>query len=344
MRLLLVANPTARTGRAQQRIEDAKRRLESRGPRVEFLSTLPQGRTVAALEARLRTGPVDLVIAMGGDGTFAEVAKGIMAAGSPCAMALIPSGTANDQAKSLGISTDPEDLNAVLEVILAGHLLALDVGRVERLGDGGAVQDADYFFDCVGWGMQADVLKVRNEDREIAERIPLIRELYRDQVVYAGAALNRYLASWVEPTKFGAEVIVDGQPHHLNDLTDIIVNGTAVYAGAWILDRRSRPDDGLMELVPMVGRREMFSKGLRDLMAVPVWQEDLDVLGLEHSRSLSGKSFELSFRRPGRPVLATQIDGEEWKSGRNFRVEVLRGQLQLVTPAEFRPPWSSPSQ
>ena len=64
---------------------------------------------------------------------------------------------------------------------------------------------------------------------------------------------RRVEPSFVEPTKFDAEILCDGQLHRYEGLTDVIIGGTAVYAGAWIMDRASEPDDGKFELVPMQG-------------------------------------------------------------------------------------------
>jgi diacylglycerol kinase family enzyme len=73
----------------------------------EFFSTLPGGATVAALAQRLEPGDVARVIYLGGDGTFAETAKGIILAreqyGVDVPMGMLPMGTANDQGRSFGV-------------------------------------------------------------------------------------------------------------------------------------------------------------------------------------------------------------------------------------------------
>ena len=79
-RSLLVANPTARTGRAGKAIDAAMERLERARLRPEFFATLPDGATVPKLADRLEHGDIGRVIYLGGDGTFAETAKGIILA------------------------------------------------------------------------------------------------------------------------------------------------------------------------------------------------------------------------------------------------------------------------
>ena len=333
---LLVGNATAQSGKAAARIARARAGLTARGLEVALVPTEPCGRTVPTLTRRIDEGPVDLVVAVGGDGTFAEAAKGIVAAARRAPLALVPAGTANDQARSLGIPLD--DVDAALDVACAGAIMRLDVGEVQRLDAGRAV-DEQLFFDSVGFGFQAEVLKRRGEDRARVERVPLVRDLYRDYAVYAGALLDSYLKSFIEPTKLSAEVIADGRTVTFDAIIDLIVKNTAVYGGAWVLARDGRPDDGKMEVVPFVGRRELFTKMVSDLSTLPPLDQGLEVLGVERSRALSAERLEIMLRRPGRPEVRAQIDGEDWCEGRHFRVNVLPKLLEVVTPAGFVPPW-----
>ena len=60
---------------------------------------------------------------------------------------------------------------------------------------------------------------------------------------------------------------------------------------------------------------------------------------MERSRSFSASHIEIVLRRPARPDVCAQIDGEDWCQGRHFRVDVLPNALDVVTPAGFAPPW-----
>jgi diacylglycerol kinase family enzyme len=339
---ILVGNPTARSGRAEERIERALAAMKDRGWDVRFMPTQPEGRTPDVVRDAIDAGGVARVVYMGGDGTFAETAKGVLAAESLVPMGMLPSGTANDQGKSFGVSSDEGSLEKNLDTVAAGHLTQLDVGRIERL-DGDAVTRSDLFFDSAGFGLQAEILRKRNEDKELVEKIPLVRDIYRDQAVYAGALVDKYLKSFVEPPKFRLEVSADGRSYSYDGLIDVIIKATPVYGGAWILDRQTEPDDGLFELVPIAGRRDWFSKALRDLKDVPIWQEHLDELGIKHTEGFSGTTFELTFLRSGRPNVAAQIDGEEFPRGNRFRVYVDEQRLPLITPAGWTPPWRLPT-
>jgi len=334
---LLVGNPTAQSGRARELIDLALERLAARGVAAEHLPTAPGGATVGrvrdALDAR---DEVEVVIALGGDGTFNEVARGVLAAARPRAVGLIPAGTANDNATSFGLEPGVAGLDRALDAVVDGHVTRLDVGVATPIEPAGPALE---LFDSVGWGLMADVLARRNRDRATVEGVPLLRDVYRDEAVYAGAVLNRYLASWVEPTKFTAEAVLDGVAHRWEDLTDLVVSATPIYAGSWVLDRRAEPDDGRFEVVPIRGRRDWLVKALRDLATVQLLRDHLDWLGIDGSESHQAARIELTLTRAGREGVAAQLDGEEWTRGRRFRVEVRPRALALLTPAGFRPPW-----
>ena len=178
---LLVANPTAQSGKAEARISHVLDRMRQRGWSPEFLSTQPDRRTVTELATLLSQRRFDTVIYMGGDGTFAEVAKGLLSAGyidDHCPMGMLPSGTANDQGKSFGISSADEALEENLDIVEEGYQIKLDVGRIEAVGAGNLAVGIDMFFDSIGWGMNPDILSTRNRTREQIREIPLLREIY----------------------------------------------------------------------------------------------------------------------------------------------------------------------
>ena len=99
IRHLLVGNPTAQSGRNAARIVEARRLLDAGGLPHRFVATAPAGGTVGLVAAALAADPaLDVAVYMGGDGTFAEVAKAILASGraAEVRLGMLPTGTAND--------------------------------------------------------------------------------------------------------------------------------------------------------------------------------------------------------------------------------------------------------
>src|SRR5436305_38117 len=101
--IYVIYNPSAGRGRAKSRLEGLMSRLAGR---VVLASTDGPGHAeTLAYQAALNGCAV--VGAAGGDGTFHEVANGILRAANPaCALACLPIGSANDYAFAVGLQTD----------------------------------------------------------------------------------------------------------------------------------------------------------------------------------------------------------------------------------------------
>ena len=305
--------------------------LRDAGIAAELLPTLPGGKTVGAVKAALEAKPFDVVIAMGGDGTFREVAAGLYlsSARERTALGMMPTGTANDQGKSFGLEATPEALPRNVEVIAKGHETRLDVGVLHA----SASPEPTYFFDSAGWGLSARVLQQRNEDRRLVEQLGPLKEIYRDHAVYAGAFFKTFLESYVVDDKLRCVAILDGKRVELDGLTDLVVKNTRIYAGAWVLDKTSRHDDGAFELVPFRGKRDWASKAIVDLNGNPVTEEALNAIGVEHSKPMRASSMQLELIAPeGGAPLAAQIDGEEWPADPKVRIDVVPRALRLIVP------------
>jgi len=330
---LLVGNPTAQSGKNAERIEQAVRGLGVAGVACDVLATLPAGATIPAVADRLRGSSYRCVIAMGGDGTFREVASGLLESGraEEVSMAMLPTGTANDQGRSFGLDAGEGALARNLVVLVAGRETRLDAGKMVTSGR------QAWFFDSAGWGISARVLRARNEDRALVdEHAPLLKTLYRDHLVYAGALMRVFLESYVVDDTFSADIEAegaDGQRFVLDGLTDLIVKGTRVYGGAWVFDRTGRHDDGLFEMVPFRGKLDWMSKAIVDLDGNPVTEELLNAVGVEHSHPFRFSRATIRLTWPsGGAAPAAQIDGEEHPASDHATIEVVPRAIRLVVP------------
>jgi YegS/Rv2252/BmrU family lipid kinase len=104
----------------------------------------------ATLTASDAAESADVVVAVGGDGTVADVATGIF--GSDAALGIVPAGTTNITGRSLGIPADPADALALL-----GHQ------RVYRSIDVGRSGDRS-FLHIAGAGFDAQLFSSANPD------------------------------------------------------------------------------------------------------------------------------------------------------------------------------------
>jgi diacylglycerol kinase family enzyme len=334
-RYLLVGNPTAQSGKNAARIERALYFLAREGTPCTFLHTLPGGGTIGATREVLDRGQHDVVIAMGGDGTFREVASALVDSTrrEQVAMAMLPTGTANDQGRSFGLSASPDALEDNLRVAAAGHETRLDGAELVTMTDAGETLFRGYFFDSATWGISARILARRNVDRALVEKVPIVREIWRDQAVYAAAALRTFLTSYVVPDKFTLWAVIDGRKRAFARLSDFLLKGTRIYAGAWVVDRTSQHDDGYFEAVPFRGKRDWTSKVIVDLDGNPLNEERLNTLGVEHSKPFRFQTMDLAFESPeGGEPLAAQMDGDEIPAGPRATVRVLPRVIRLIVP------------
>jgi diacylglycerol kinase family enzyme len=150
MRALLVVNPKATATTPGMR--DVLTHALSSETKLDVVQTEARGHATSLARQAVVEG-LDVVVALGGDGTVNEVVNGLLAdgpaAGLP-ALAVVPGGNANVFARALGL---PDTA-----VEATGQLLgALREGR--RRSVGLATADERWFTFCAGLGLDAEVVR-----------------------------------------------------------------------------------------------------------------------------------------------------------------------------------------
>jgi YegS/Rv2252/BmrU family lipid kinase len=102
-KLVIVCNPKA--GRAGTRFADTLDELAKLGVEVEVWKTQGPGDATRLARQAAETGGFDAVVAAGGDGTFNEVANGLV--NTPVPLGILPVGTVNVLATEIGLKSDP---------------------------------------------------------------------------------------------------------------------------------------------------------------------------------------------------------------------------------------------
>lgn len=132
MRALLVTNPTATT--TTPRVRDVIIGALASHAHIEVAHTDHRGHAIE-LGARAADDQYDMVIALGGDGTVNEVVNGLLARGPRPglpALAVLPGGSANVFARTLGLSNDPvEATGQVLEALERRRTRMIGLGQLE---------------------------------------------------------------------------------------------------------------------------------------------------------------------------------------------------------------------
>jgi YegS/Rv2252/BmrU family lipid kinase len=265
-RLLAVVNRNSRFGGIAAGAAIA--RLNAAG--FDVTVTAPHSPIEVApwIEAHAHEG--EAVIVAGGDGSLNAVAPALLKTGLP--LGILPTGTANDLARTLGI---PAAIEGAADVIAAGHQRQIDLGEV----------NGHYFFNVASIGLSAD----------LAQSLDGTTKRRFGRLGYAFAAL-RVLA---KARPFRALIVGSEGMVRVKTLQIAIGNGRYYGGGNAIADSATIDDEHLdlysLE-VDRVWKLLLMAKHFREGRH-GLWAE---------VRATKGRSFEIRTRKP-RPI---NTDGE----------------------------------
>jgi len=167
----------------------------------------------------------DVVLACGGDGTVRSVAEAL--AGTGVAMGLIPAGTGNLLARTIGT---PQDVVAATRVALAGDDRKIDVGRVRV--DGAA--DERVFLVMAGTGFDAAIMA--NTPEALKVRVgPL------------AYVISGFRAMHGRRTR--VSITLDDQPTLRRRTRTVLVGNSGTLLGGLVLMPKAAIDDGVLDVV-----------------------------------------------------------------------------------------------
>ena len=220
----IIVNPAAAVGRVGREWAKVAPKLEELGFEGETVFTERPWHAIELAEQAVRDGH-QVVVAVGGDGTVCQAAAGLHRSGGGT-LGVLPLGTGNDIARTLGL---PLDVQAAAQVVLDGHRREVDLIRV---GD-------HLVLNAIGVGLLGDI-------NTRAARIKRVRGI----IMYLGTAL-------VSLVKFESPPVVLETPDRRYEgaMTILAVHGGPTTGGGFILAPRAVPDDGLLDatLVPGIG-------------------------------------------------------------------------------------------
>jgi len=149
MKTLLVVNPKSGGGKTEKAFPQMHKTIERALGSCDVELTRHAGHGIDLARKAADEG-YELVVAVGGDGTFNEVANGLLAAGrSETHIGLIGQGTGGDFRKTVGLD---HRLDAYLAALGKGGTRALDVGRVTYTTPAGETKER-HFVNIVSCGM-----------------------------------------------------------------------------------------------------------------------------------------------------------------------------------------------
>ena len=232
----------------------------------------------------------DAVAVYGGDGTIAEAAAGLFNSEMP--LVLLPGGTTNATARSLGISVDLAE---------AAKLLA-DPDAQVRVMDMLQVGD-QYFFGVVAIGIPGEVATMA--DREAKDRF--------GNLAYALSAIK----ATVRAPNSDYLITLDGQDIHSHGVMCIVLNQSA---GLMHIKPPIDGADGLLDVA--VFRDENVATVSKAAANVLLHNESVVPVDHWQGREVTVVS---------QPAQAVQADGEVLSAG-SVTVRVLPGAVRFVVP------------
>ncbi|MGB9812585.1 MAG: diacylglycerol/lipid kinase family protein [Thermovenabulum sp.] len=214
MSVFFIINPVAGRGRA---IKVWKKIKESLNFCYDYKFTNSIGEATQIAKKAYNDG-YKIIISVGGDGTLREVVKAL--AGKDALLGIIPAGTGNDFARTLGI---PLDIEKSLNILKLGSSEEMDLIRC----------NGEIFINAAGAGLDAHVADcVNNEIR-----------LFKGTFAYIAAlikTLHRFNPQDVE-------INIDGKILKRKAWLVTISNGK-YYGGGMMICPTAQPDDGYLDV------------------------------------------------------------------------------------------------
>jgi len=215
-RALVVVNRKARSGTAD--LEPAIAALAAAFGEPTLLDVDDPGDLATRLERAC--GPdVDRVAVAGGDGTINSVLQVLMRVPKP--LGILPLGTANDFARTLGI---PTDLEAAAAVIVAGRTTQIDVGVVNDR----------YFVNAAGLGFST----------KLQAELPDWTKRHLGPLAYPLGVVRR----WRRHRAFSVLIRGDGETIRRRVIQLTVANGR-FYGGGMTAEQDARIDDGQLDVL-----------------------------------------------------------------------------------------------
>ncbi len=316
--LVVIANPASGRGRGQRVIaalEGALARGAGDGTAVRVQLTTSPGEERALALAAAREG-AGTILALGGDGTWGNVARGILVSGRAPRLALLAAGTGNDLAFATGLSV--ADVDAALSIARGTGERRIDVGDA----------DGVHFLNCVGFGFDAEVVRATQRVRWLRGHavylVTAARQLFGYRGFKASVSCDDDRVA-LHQDRVAPQQLPDAPPSSAwtaRHLALIVANGPR-FGGGFLIAPKASVDDGQLDVVriadgPPWRRIAVFSGAARGTH-----------LGAPEVTWRQAGALTLTFDAP--PIF--QADGELHQAqASTVVVRCLAGALRLAVP------------
>lgn len=295
MKVRFIINPVSGTAGRMKRIAAVVRDVLGKENGIFEVKATDGAGSAGELAAEAVGKGYEFVFACGGDGTINEAASALVGTGT--VLGVLPAGSGNALARSLGIPADPLEAVGLLKT---GLVRRIDVGRT----------CGRYFFTSAGFAFEALLSKRYNEGK-LARKI-------RGIAPYYALGLLEYLRFTPEEVLLS----VDGQEFNATPLILTAAN-TSQWGGGAFIAPGALVDDGLLDfcVIPRQGLLRTASL-LRRL-------KKGSMEGHKGYWRATGKEAVIR----GRKASYAHVDGEPFEYEGDVTVSLLPASLQVLAPS-----------
>ena len=285
----LIVNAKSRKG--QRLFQQVCRRLDDFPFTVDAHAVDNPDHLEATVKRALERKP-DLVILGGGDGTVSGLVD--LLVGHDVILGVLPLGTANSFARTLGI---PLDLEGAIEVLSHGTPRRIDLGMI----------DNDYFANCAAMGLSP----------QIAETVPHRLKKVAGRIGYLGWAGVQYAR--FKPFMLAVD---DGVKEHRLRVVEVRISNGPYHGGTWLVDE-AKVDSGRSVVQAGTGRyrRTLLKNWFSNILGLSARHHD--------TVTFSGKKLKIDTR----PSLPISIDGEVL-AHTPVEAKIAAGAIRVMVPAQ----------
>jgi diacylglycerol kinase (ATP) len=216
-RLFFIINIHAGKGQAQNVLNTAIPQLKLLGNEVDFAITEYAGHATE-LATNAQQENYDMVVAVGGDGTVNEVAKGLI--GKSTRLGIVPMGSGNGLARTLGINKNTLEM---VKILALGASTAIDSCEI----------GSQMFLCTSGIGFDAHISHLMALEKKRGF-LTYVRLVVRESLKYKAIALkmkidsmvietDAFLVTFANAPQFGNDAFIAPKASMTDGLIDVVV-------------------------------------------------------------------------------------------------------------------------